>query len=82
MSDNSKTTDDFKELYRQDRWRVDIARRIIKITSCGVAENSCTQCEMMLHALCDDGTVWEIDNRGAGWRPMPPIPQGSATDGQ
>lgn len=59
----------------------DTTRRVIQITSCGVEENASTQCEMFLHALCNDGSVWEIDNRGAGWRRMPPIPQGETDNG-
>jgi len=51
-------------------------RKIIQISACGVQENGATQCEMMLHALCDDGTVWVGNNRSHVWRPIAEIPQG------
>jgi hypothetical protein len=54
-------------------------RTIIQLAATQVAESSLTQCEMYLHALCDDGTVWRINNRDISengfWEAVPPIPQ-------
>lgn len=52
-------------------------RKIIQIASVGVENNPNTQCNVILHALCDDGTVWELrDNtRTPEWFQLPPIPQ-------
>lgn len=47
-----------------------LARKIIQITSVG------TKYQIGLYALCDDGSVWflnEADRRD--WRPIPKIPQ-------
>lgn len=50
-------------------------RRVIQIAVTGVQENASTQCEMMLHALCDDGSIWWRDNRGSGWVQISDVPQ-------
>ena len=55
-------------------------RRVIQITSCGVQENGSTQCEMFIHALCDDGTVWRTDNRSEEWTKLPSIPADELSD--
>lgn len=50
-------------------------RKVIQITGAGVDNVSGTQCNHMLHALCDDGTVWMIRNVDDEWWPIPAIPQ-------
>lgn len=54
-------------------------RKIIQIVASQVSEGALTQCEMYLHALCDDGTLWRISNRDIDvngfWAAIPPIPQ-------
>lgn len=52
------------------------SRRVIQITATGVVENASTQCEFVLHALCDDGSIWWRDNRGSGWVRVSDIPDG------
>lgn len=54
-------------------------RKIVQIVACGIQENASTQCEMILHALCDDGTVWRTDNRNNEWWTVAPIPQGDVS---
>ncbi len=52
-------------------------RKIIQISTTGVANVSSTQCNRITTALCDDGTVWELrDNtQSPCWQQLPPIPQ-------
>lgn len=51
-------------------------RSIIQIASTGVANNATTQCDVMVHALCSDGTIWQYDNAYANWIQLPEIPDG------
>lgn len=51
------------------------ARKVVQITATGVVENAMTQCEFVIHALCDDGTMWWRDNRGSGWVCIDDVPQ-------
>lgn len=39
-----------------------VARKIIQMSSCQVENTINTQCQVMVTALCDDGTVWVTDN--------------------
>lgn len=56
-------------------------RKIVQIAAMGMAENAQTQCDGWVVALCNDGTVWWIDNRDAvtpgrpRWSRLPSIPQ-------
>ena len=50
-------------------------RKIIQISTTGVANNSNTQCNHVTTVLCDDGTVWQTDDTHRDWVWMPPIPQ-------
>jgi hypothetical protein len=52
-------------------------RKIVQITATGVENTMGTQCDFMLVALCDDGTVW-IKRGWSGdeiWYREPDIPQ-------
>lgn len=51
-------------------------RKIVQITSCGVVNHYSTQCDMLLHALCDDGSLWVVSNAGEGWQRVAEIPKG------
>lgn len=42
-------------------------RKIIQIAAAQTVENQLTQCEYAIFALCDDGTLWETNNRRGGW---------------
>lgn len=48
-------------------------RKVIQITTTSNAVG-----ESILHALCDDGTAWEMQN--GHWHEMPPIPQDESKD--
>lgn len=54
-------------------------RKIVQITSAQVQEGAVTQCEMYVIALCDDGTLWRINNRDIDtngfWFRVPDIQQ-------
>lgn len=51
-------------------------RKIVQISVTGVVNNSSTQCNYVTAALCDDGTVWVIDDYAdRGWLKYPDIPQ-------
>jgi ribosomal protein S27AE len=48
--------------------------KFIQITSAGVANNHTTQCNWVLHALDDEGRIWELDD-AHGWCEVPlPVP--------
>lgn len=47
--------------------------KIIQITSCRVENVHATQCNWILHALDDEGRIWELDDMH-GWREVP-LPQ-------
>lgn len=54
-------------------------RKIVQIAFSGIRESQSTQTNYITAALCDDGTVWHIDqdfgNPYFSWRKLPPIPQ-------
>lgn len=50
-------------------------RQIIQIAVAGTIENSMTQAEALIVALCNDGTVWSTTNRNSDWMKFPSIPQ-------
>lgn len=57
-------------------------RKIIQISCCQIENTMSTQCQMMIMALCDDGTLWSTDNcrmyEGCElqpWHQIRPIPQ-------
>lgn len=50
-------------------------RKVIVLSVVGVANNATTQCNYIRIALCDDGTMWESDDRHSDWAPIKPIPQ-------
>ena len=50
-------------------------RKIVQIAAAGHENVSTTQSNLTLFALCNDGTVWDINNQQATWRQLPPIPQ-------
>lgn len=50
-------------------------RKIVQITSCQVQDNSFTRNDLMLSALCDDGSLWLIGNRNGEWTRVDDIPQ-------
>jgi hypothetical protein len=57
-----------------------MARKIIQIAACGVANTASTQCDGYLFALCDDGSVWCQPNNSPLWYshsviPDAPIPE-------
>lgn len=46
---------------------------MVQIAASGVDQVSSTQCELIVIALCDDGTLWESNNRHFGkWFPVAP----------
>lgn len=48
--------------------------KFVQIASAGIANNSSTQANWILHALDDQGRIWELDDCH-GWREVPlPIP--------
>lgn len=50
-------------------------RKVIQITSAGVMPSNETQCSQILHALCDDGSVWYLRFKHEDWKRLPDIPQ-------
>ena len=54
-------------------------RKIIQISCSGVDNVSSTQCSFIIIALCDDNTIWELDNntspRMPKWIKLPDIPE-------
>lgn len=42
-------------------------RKIIQIAAAQHGMSPATQSETAIFALCDDGTLWETDNRRGGW---------------
>lgn len=56
--------------------------KFIQITSAGVTNTQATQCNWVLHALDDEGGIWEMDD-AHGWREVPlPIPASSPEEGE
>lgn len=54
-----------------------LKRRVVAISSTGVANTQNTQCDHITTALCNDGSVWELRDNTANpeWRRLPSIPQ-------
>jgi hypothetical protein len=54
---------------------VDLVRRVIAISTAGVANTRNTQCDHITTALCDDGSMWELrDNTELPrWTRLPEI---------
>jgi len=52
-------------------------RKPIQISAAGVENTSSTQCNLVLFALCDDGTIWELRDNTANpaWHKLPAVPQ-------
>lgn len=50
-------------------------RKIIQISSMGVENVYETQCDYVIIALCNDGTVWEIRNTSSEWIQLPSLPE-------
>ena len=50
-------------------------RKIIQIAVSGVKNTQETQCNYIVVALCDDGTVWDTSGTQPVWCGFPPIPQ-------
>jgi len=50
-------------------------RKIIQISCSGVDNVSSTQCSFIVVALCDDGSVWQLDNNtdNMKWIELPKI---------
>ncbi len=51
------------------------ARKIIQISSAGIKNTAKTQTNYLLTALCNDGTVWCIDDDFSIWRKIIDIPE-------
>lgn len=64
---------------RARRRRMSVTRKIIQISTCGHDNNSNTQSDFTVFALCDDGTLWYASNLDIfgdlGWNPAQSIPQ-------
>lgn len=50
-------------------------RKIIQISSCGVENTMSTQCNLVVFALCNDGTVWGSRQGAYSWESLPNITQ-------
>lgn len=50
-------------------------RKIKQISVSGVDNNFSTQCNYVVVSLCDDGTVWQLDDGHPKWVILPNIPQ-------
>lgn len=52
-------------------------RKIVQITSNRVENTAATQCHEAVYALCNDGSVWRLQDTPAdlGWDKLPEIPQ-------
>lgn len=50
-------------------------RKIIQISSCSVENTMGTQSNLIVFALCDDGTVWGSRDGEYSWAALPSIPQ-------
>ena len=59
-------------------------RKIIQVSCSGVDNVSSTQCSFIVIALCNDGTVWQMDNNTNSpfWFKLPDIPQNVKTGGK
>jgi len=47
--------------------------KVIQITSTAVANTASTQCDYILHALTDEGSIWEM-RATYGWVEVPGLP--------
>ncbi len=52
-----------------------LVRRVIAISTAGVANTRNTQCDHITTALCDDGSIWELRDNTAfqRWTRLPDI---------
>jgi hypothetical protein len=50
-------------------------RKIVQVSMCPVPNTNSTQCNALIVVLCDDGTLWQSDDRHPEWMPLNPIPQ-------
>lgn len=50
-------------------------RKIIQIATAGVNNTRRTQCDYIIIALCDDGTVWQYQPYTQEWEQTIAIPQ-------
>jgi len=50
-------------------------RKIIQISTVSVSDTDQCQGGVGIHALCDDGSVWELWPGSSGWFRMDDIPQ-------
>lgn len=50
-------------------------RKVIEISTCGVANTNETQCSFITTVLCDDGTMWEQRGNSKEWHELPSVPQ-------
>lgn len=55
-------------------------RRIVQISTAGVDNTASTQCNWIITALCDDGSVWVCTNNH-GWQQWDDIPQTTIDEG-
>lgn len=53
-----------------------VARRIVQMSANGVDNNIHTQCNVIIHALCDDGSLWELRDTQQRWVQVDPIQVG------
>ena len=56
-------------------------RKPISLAMCGVENTQQTQCNYVTTVICDDGTIWEQDDRHGDWRQLSNIPD-AAMKGQ
>jgi hypothetical protein len=49
-------------------------RKIIQIATCGVDNVQSTQCNAILYALCDDGSLFGRCNNDDAWWQVPSVP--------
>lgn len=52
-----------------------MTRKIIQICVTGVENVQETQCNFVMTALCNDGTIWNRFGHQSNWLKVEPIPQ-------
>lgn len=57
-----------------------MTRKIIQICVTGVENVQETQCNFVMTALCDDGTVWNRFGHSSNWLKIEAIPQDPKKD--
>lgn len=58
-------------------------RQIVQVSSTGVENTQSTQCQALVYALADDGTVWETSNFTGGRKAriqLPNLPAAEETE--